>query len=314
LVQIGDRRSEDVDVGALQADRSSSRWCAILCGIGSLIATYGAITSVGKPTEVAWASAIGAVLGFCSLRAADRMRRPVLAFAGDVVRWRRWPLPDRVVHWDDVRYVELAVERGWTGIGSEHLTIHPTTGKPRKVPAALSIEPVLGLGPKRGFDGLAERATRAGADVSWLGLPTTPLRRSAMRSSGRRVVAYAARRTLAVAMTATVWLGFSVVLTGGGAALTPGRVLAVVGVGLFFTLAVLVLPGRWVVDQDVLLGPKGARLPLAQATDASVSRDEDGHAFLRIEGGGDEVRIPVAWLPLRIEHFLRAIGLERSYP
>lgn len=98
--------SEDVEVEALQADRRPSRWCAILCGTGSLIATYGAITSIGKPTEVASAGAIAAVLGFCSARAADRMRRPVLAFAGDVVRWRRWPLPDRVARWGDVRLIQ----------------------------------------------------------------------------------------------------------------------------------------------------------------------------------------------------------------
>jgi hypothetical protein len=239
LVQTGDRRSEDVEVEALQADRSSSRWCAILCGIGSLIATYGAITSIGKPTEVASASAIGAVLGFCSLRAWDRMRRPVLAFAGDVVRWRRWPLPDTVVHWNDVRYVQFAVERGWTGVGSEILTIYPTTGKPRRLPAALSIEPVLGLGPRRAIDGLAERATRAGADVSWSPLPKTPLRRWGVRSSGRRVIAYAPSRRIAIAMTAAVWLFFSVVLTGLGAALTPGRVLSGLGVGRLFALAIV---------------------------------------------------------------------------
>jgi hypothetical protein len=137
LVQTGDGRSEDVQVEALQAGRRSSRWCAILCGIGSLIATYGAITSIGKATEVASASAIAAVLGFCSVRAADRVRRPVLAFAGDVVRWRRWPLPDSVVRWDDVRYVEFAVQRGRGGVGSEILTIYTTTGKPRRVPPAL---------------------------------------------------------------------------------------------------------------------------------------------------------------------------------
>jgi hypothetical protein len=301
-------------VEALPADRGSSRWCAILCGVGSLIATYGAITSIGKPTEVASASAIAALLGFCSFRAADRMRRPVLAFAGDVVRWRRWPLPDRVVRWDDVRYVEFAVQRDLYGVGSEILTIYPTTGRPRRVPSVLSIEPVLGLGPPRAIDGLAERATRAGADVSWSPLPKAPLRRWGVRSSGRRVIAYAPSRRIAIAVTAAGWLIFSVAITGLGAALTPGRVLSALGVGLFFALAIVSPRRRWVIDGDVLLGPKRARLALAQATDASVSCDRDGHAFLRIGGRGDEVQIPVSWLPLRIEHVLRDIGLELSHP
>jgi hypothetical protein len=69
-----------------------------------------------------------------------------------------------------------------------------------------------------------------------------------------------------------------------------------------------------VIDGDVLLGPKRARLALTRATDASVSCDRDGHAFLRIEGRGDEVQIPFSWLPLRIEHVLRDIGLELSHP
>jgi hypothetical protein len=297
-------------VETLQADRGPSKWCAILCGIGSLIATYGALTSIGKASEVASASAIGAVLGFCSLRAWDRMRRPVLAFAGDVVRWRRWPLPDSVVEWSDVRYVQFAVERGWTGVGSQTLTIYPTTGKPRRLPAALSIEPVLGLGPRGSIDDLGERARRAGADVSWLQLPKTPLRRSVVRPFERRVVANAPRRRAQAALIAAVWVFFSVVLTGLGQALTPGRVLAALCVGLVFAL--LVLQGRWVVDGDVLRGPMRARLALAQATDASVSRGRDGHAFLQIEGPVDKVRIPVAWLPLRIEHFLRDIGLQPS--
>jgi hypothetical protein len=314
LVQTGNRRSEDVEVEALQADRRSSRWCAILCGIGSLIATYGAITSIGKPTEVASASAIAAVLGFCSVRAADRVRRPVLAFAGDVVRWRRWPLPDRVVRWDDVRYVELAVQRGWTGVGFEILTIYRTTGKPRRVPPALSIEPVLGLGPRRAIDDLAERATCAGADVSWSLLPKTPLRRWGVPSSGRRVIAYPPSRRILIAFTAAVWLAFSVVITGLGAALTPDRVLSALGVGLLLALSIVNPRARWVIDGDALSGPKRARLALAQATDASVSSDRDGHAFLRIEGRGDQVQIPVSWLPLRIEHVLRDIGLELSRP
>lgn len=203
---------------------------------------------------MASASAIGAVLGFCSLRAWDRMRRPVLAFGGDVVRWRRWPLPDTVVDWNDVRYVQFAVERGRGGVGFEILTIYPITGKPRKLPAALSIEPVLGLGPRGSIDDLGERARRAGADVSWLQLPKTPLRRSVVRPFERRVVAYAPRRRAQAALIAAVWLFFSVVLTGLGQALTPGRVLAALCVGLVFAL--LVLQGRWVVDGDVLGGPK----------------------------------------------------------
>jgi hypothetical protein len=238
------------------------------------------------------------------------MRRPVLAFGGDVVRWRRWPLPDTVVDWNDVRYVQFAVERGRGGVGFEILTIYPITGKPRRLPAALSIEPVLGLGPRGSIDDLGERARRAGADVSWLQLPKTPLRRSVVRPFERRVVAHAPRRRAQAALIAAVWLFFSVVLTGLGQALTPGRVLAALCVGLVFAL--LVLQGRWMVDGDVLRGPKMARLALAQATDASVSRGRDGHAFLQIEGPVDKVRIPVAWLPLRIEHFLRDMGLQPS--
>jgi hypothetical protein len=91
-------------------------------------------------------------------------------------------------------------------------------------------------------------------------------------------------------------------------------VLVAICVGLFFALAVLVLPGRWTVENDVLLGAKRARFALAQATHASVSRDPDGHAFLRINGRGDEVRIPVTWLPIRIEDFLLDIGLGRTHP
>ena len=111
-------------------------------------------------------------------------------------------------------------------------------------------------------------------------------------------------------MTAAVWLSFSVVLTGLGAALTPDRVLSALGVGLVFAFAIVNRRRRWVIDGDALSGPKRARLALAQATDASVSRDRDGHAFLRIKGGWNEVRIPVAWLPLRIGDFLHDIGLD----
>jgi hypothetical protein len=107
-----------------------------------------------------------------------------------------------------------------------------------------------------------------------------------------------------------VWLSFSVVVTGLGAALTADRVLAALGVGLLLALSIVKPRGRWVIDGDALSGPKRARLPLAQATDASVSRDRDGHAFLRIKGGGNEVRIPVAWLPLRIGDFFHDIGLD----
>jgi hypothetical protein len=301
-------------VETLHADRGTSKRCAILCGTGSLIATYGVIAKIGEPTEVTSAIAIAAVLGFCSMRSADRMRRPALAFAGDVIRWRKWPLPDRVVRWDDVRYVEIAVHRGRGNVGSEMLTIYLTTGGPRRVSAALAIESVLGLGPERGFDGIAERATRAGADVSWLRLPKRPLRRFSVLSAGRRVVARAPRRTIGVALMAAVWLGLSAVITVSGTSLTPDRVLIALGVGLYFAITILVLPGRWMVDGDVLLGPKGARLALTQVTEASVSRDRDRHAFLRIKGHADEVRVPVAWLPLRIEDFLRDIGLEFAHP
>jgi hypothetical protein len=111
-------------------------------------------------------------------------------------------------------------------------------------------------------------------------------------------------------MVAVAWLAFSVALTGVGTALTPAECSQ--RFASVCCLALLVLQGRWVVDGDVLRGPKRARLALARPTDASVSRDRDGHVFLRIEGPVDKVRIPVAWLPLRIEHFLRDIGLEPS--
>jgi hypothetical protein len=113
---------------------------------------------------------------------------------------------------------------------------------------------------------------------------------------------------------AAVWLGLRAVITVFGTALTPDRVLIALGVGLYFAITILVLPGRWMVDGDVLLGPKGARLALPQVTEASVSRDRDRHAILRINGRGDEVHIPLTWLPLRIEDFLRDVGLGRSHP
>lgn len=128
------------------------------------------------------------------------------------------------------------------------------------------------------------------------------------------MIAYAPSRRILIAFTAAGWLSFSVVITGLGAAPTPDRVLTALGVGLLLALATVNPRARWVIDGDALSGPKRARLALAQSTDASVSCDRDGHAFLRIEGRGDEVQIPVSWLPLRIGDFLHDVGLDSVHP
>jgi hypothetical protein len=308
LVTVDDE-ARDTDAGAIWADRSTARWCAGLAGLGCTIAASGAVWTRDTPSELLSASAIAAVLAFVALRCADRSRRPVLEFGAVGFVIRRWPLPGRDMPWSQVRYMALAMSRGYRG-SAPQLVLDATRPASRRLAAPIVIEPVLGLGPPASLEALGGQAEQAGADVAWRPSPRGRYVAARRSQSGGRIVARATLRRGVAVFTLVVWLGVAAVLTEAGTHLTTDRVALLFAVGL--GLSVAAYPrGRWVLQEERLRGPRGAELAIRPSVEVRTAMDRDGHGLVHIRNGDTAVAIPLAWLPLRLEPFLRDLGLER---
>lgn len=213
--------------------------------------------------------------------------------------------------WSQVRYLALAMSWGLGGYaGAQQLVVDATRPAGRRIGAPIVIEPVLGLGPPASLEALGARAEQEGADVAWRPSPRgryVAVGRSQV--SGRTVARATLRRGVAV-VTLAVWLGVAAVLTLAGTYLTSERVALVLAIGL--GLSVAAYPrGRWLLEEERLRGPRGAELPIRPSVEVRTSMDRDGNGVLHIRNSDTAVAIPMAWLPQRLELFLKDLGLER---